>query len=56
MKLTDMSAQELAAFKQDVQKEYEAYKALGLKLNMARGKPGAEQARAFYAHARLSYF
>ena len=43
MKLTDMSAQELAAFKQDVQKEYEAYKALGLKLNMARGKPGAEQ-------------
>lgn len=43
MKLTDMSRQELAAFKENVQKEYDSYKALGLKLNMARGKPGAEQ-------------
>jgi aspartate/methionine/tyrosine aminotransferase len=43
MKLEDMSKQELAQFKEDVQKEYDSYKSLGLKLNMARGKPGAEQ-------------
>jgi aspartate/methionine/tyrosine aminotransferase len=43
MKLAEMNAQQLAQFKDDVQKEYESYKSLGLKLNMARGKPGAEQ-------------
>lgn len=43
MKLEEMSKEELSQFKENVQKEYDAYKALGLKLNMARGKPGAEQ-------------
>lgn len=43
MKLEEMSKEELSRFKENVQKEYDAYKALGLKLNMARGKPGAEQ-------------
>lgn len=43
MKLESMSKQELAQFKSDVQKEYDSYKSLGLKLNMARGKPSNEQ-------------
>ena len=43
MKLTEMSAEELAAFKAEVQKEYDDFKAQGLSLNMARGKPSAEQ-------------
>lgn len=38
-----MSKQELAQFKSDVQKEYDSYKSLGLKLNMARGKPSNDQ-------------
>lgn len=43
MKLTEMSAEELASFKAEVQKEYDDFKAQGLSLNMARGKPSAEQ-------------
>lgn len=43
MKLTEMSAEELAAFKAEVQKKYDDFKAQGLSLNMARGKPSAEQ-------------
>lgn len=43
MKPTEMTKQELSAYKDDVQKQYDEYKALGLKLNMARGKPGASQ-------------
>ena len=43
MKLTKMSAEELAAFKAEVQKGYDDFKAQGLSLNMARGKPSAEQ-------------
>ncbi|MCD8098120.1 MAG: aminotransferase [Lachnospiraceae bacterium] len=43
MKAEDMSRQELAEFKEKVQKEYDGYKALGLNLNMSRGKPGTEQ-------------
>ncbi len=43
MKLESMSKQELAQFKSDVQKEYDSYKSLGLKLNMARGKPSNDQ-------------
>ncbi len=43
MKLCEMNAQQLADFKTDVEKEYNSFKALGLKLNMARGKPASEQ-------------
>ncbi len=43
MKLCEMNAQQLADFKIDVEKEYNSFKALGLKLNMARGKPASEQ-------------
>ena len=43
MRLADMNKEELAGFKAQAQKAYEDYKALGLKLNMARGKPGSEQ-------------
>ena len=38
-----MNKEQLAEFKQAAEKCYEEYKALGLKLNMARGKPGSEQ-------------
>ena len=43
MKLSEMSAEQLQEFKNKVQEEYEGYKAQGLALNMARGKPAAEQ-------------
>jgi DNA-binding transcriptional MocR family regulator len=43
MKLSEMNKDELLAFKNSVQDEYDAFKALGLKLNMARGKPSNEQ-------------
>ncbi|SDA21933.1 DNA-binding transcriptional regulator, MocR family, contains an aminotransferase domain [Ruminococcus sp. YE71] len=43
MRPQEMTKQELAAFKAEALKQYEDYKALGLSLNMARGKPGAEQ-------------
>lgn len=43
MKLSEMSKEQLVAFKNEVQAEYDGYKAQGLKLNMARGKPAAEQ-------------
>ena len=43
MKLTEMSREELLEFKNKVQEEYDGYKAQGLALNMARGKPAAEQ-------------
>ena len=39
----EMSREELSAEKASLEKAYEAYKAMGLSLNMARGKPGAEQ-------------
>ncbi|MBP3272723.1 MAG: aminotransferase class I/II-fold pyridoxal phosphate-dependent enzyme [Ruminococcus sp.] len=39
----EMNRQQLNDFKSEVQKQYEDYKALGLSLNMARGKPGTEQ-------------
>ena len=41
MKLTEMSAEELASFKAEVQKKYDDFKAQGLSLNMARGKPSS---------------
>ncbi len=38
-----MTTEELLQEKASLEKEYENYKAMGLSLNMARGKPGAEQ-------------
>ena len=43
MKLTEMSKAQLAQFKEQVQGEYDKFKTQNLKLNMARGKPSAEQ-------------
>ena len=43
MKYTDMTAQQRKAEYAAVLAEYEKQKALGLKLNMAQGKPGREQ-------------
>lgn len=43
MKLTEMNKEQLSAFKAECEKEYEAYKAKGMKLDMSRGKPGADQ-------------
>ena len=43
MKLIEMSKEQLSAFKAECEKEYEAYKAKGMKLDMSRGKPGADQ-------------
>ncbi len=43
MKLTEMSKEQLSVFKAECEKEYEAYKAKGMKLDMSRGKPGADQ-------------
>ena len=39
----EMSREELSEEKASLEKAYEGYKAMGLSLNMARGKPGAEQ-------------
>ena len=43
MQLCKMNNSELENFKTKVLEEYEAFKAKGLKLDMSRGKPGAEQ-------------
>lgn len=43
MLLSEMSKDELSAFKDKVQAEYDEFKARGLSLNMARGKPSSEQ-------------
>lgn len=43
MELTKMSRAELEAFKNDAQAKYDDYKAKGLSLNMARGKPCTQQ-------------
>ncbi len=39
----EMTREELCAEQAMLQKEFDGYKAKGLKLNMARGKPGADQ-------------
>ena len=39
----EMTSEELLAEKASLEKSYEDYKAMGLSLNMARGKPGADQ-------------
>ena len=41
--LRSYTKEELIAFKATLEKEYEAYKAQGLKLDMSRGKPGSDQ-------------
>lgn len=39
----DMTAQELACEKAELEKRYQAFKAKGLKFDMSRGKPGSDQ-------------
>lgn len=43
MQLCKMNKEQLEKFRDEAKAEYEGYKALGLKLNMARGKPSAQQ-------------
>ena len=43
MSMQDMTKEELLREKESVQKKYDELKALGLKLNMSRGKPGSDQ-------------
>lgn len=43
MEYQSMSRPELEDVKNDLRKKYEAFQAQGLKLNMARGKPGRDQ-------------
>ncbi len=43
MEMKDMSKEQLSELLSAAKKEYDGYKALGLSLNMARGKPAADQ-------------
>ncbi|MBR1663633.1 MAG: aminotransferase [Ruminococcus sp.] len=43
MEMKDMSKEQLSELLSAAKKEYDGYKALGLALNMARGKPAADQ-------------
>lgn len=43
MQLSEMNKSELEKFKSEVLEQYKAFQAKGLKLDMSRGKPGADQ-------------
>ena len=43
MNYLDMSRQELLALETELKKEYEKYSAMGLSLDLSRGKPGKKQ-------------
>lgn len=43
MKYSEMTKEQLQALRDEVYKKYEELKGMGLNLNMARGKPGADQ-------------
>jgi DNA-binding transcriptional MocR family regulator len=43
MKYSEMTKEQLKALRDEVYKKYEELKGMGLNLNMARGKPGADQ-------------
>ena len=43
MLMSEMNREQLLKFAEEVKAEYEGYKALGLKLDMSRGKPSSEQ-------------
>lgn len=43
MKIQEMTKEQLSELKNQALKEYEEFKALGLKLDMSRGKPAADQ-------------
>ena len=43
MKYTQLTKQELIRQKEELQKQYDQYKSLGLRLDLSRGKPGREQ-------------
>lgn len=43
MAFADLTNEELEALKSQLEEEYAGFKAKGLSLNMARGKPGADQ-------------
>ncbi len=42
-KLSDMSQEEIIAFKNEAQSRYDDFKSRGLKIDMSRGKPAAQQ-------------
>ena len=44
----EMTSQELTALREELRQEYSEIQARGLSLNMARGKPDAEQLALYY--------
>lgn len=47
-----MSKEELLEVKEGLEKEYAKFQGMGLSLNMARGKPAAEQLDFYNANVR----